>query len=62
MTGSDAHSYELKICNTSVGPGGWNCACCAPAPGKGRKKARRTFKRRAKRENAREIRNWINEN
>jgi hypothetical protein len=31
----------------SHGPGGWKCACCAPPPGKGKKKdkriARKTF-------------------
>lgn len=34
----------------NVGPGGINCACCAPAPGsKARKIMFRTAKRRAKR-------------
>lgn len=31
-----------------MGPGGMRCACCYPAPGKGRVKLERTFKRREK--------------
>jgi len=40
-----------------IGPGGMKCACCAPAPGKPRKQARRLWKRREKREAMRELRN-----
>lgn len=31
-----------------IGPGGTRCACCYPAPGKGRKRLERTFKRAEK--------------
>jgi hypothetical protein len=37
-----------------VGPGGMNCTCCGPAPGKDRKAAMRTSKRREKRAAMRE--------
>jgi len=32
--------------HTQIGPGGMNCACCGPAPGKDRKQTLRTSKRR----------------
>lgn len=31
-----------------TGPGGIRCSCCYPAPGKGRVKVERIFKRREK--------------
>lgn len=34
-----------KLHFKDVGPGGMKCPCCAPAPGKGRKKLRRAARR-----------------
>lgn len=42
-------TIENKIRNHGIGPGGWACACCAPAPGKDRKAWNRRAKKRAKR-------------
>ena len=38
-----------------IGPGGMNCACCGPAPGKARKSAKRNWKRRERQATSREI-------
>lgn len=40
---------SVRYVQKHVGPGGWNCPCCAPAPGK-RKEQFRSAKRREKRE------------
>ena len=37
-----------------IGPGGIHCACCGPAPGKDRKKAKRAWKRSERRDALRE--------
>lgn len=42
-----------------TGPGGINCPCCGPAPGKDRKSALRRAKRRSNREAMREARQEI---
>lgn len=42
-----------------IGPGGWKCACCAPAPGKEKKRYKRLLKRRDKNQAMREARNEI---
>lgn len=39
------HSHHRRFALCKVGPGGWNCACCAPPRGK-----RKEIFRRAKRE------------
>lgn len=38
----------------SFGPGGLNCPCCGPAPGKNRKRELRLGKKRERREAMRE--------
>jgi len=38
-------SEEKKKSRAHIGPGGMNCACCGPAPGKERKAFFRTVKR-----------------
>lgn len=40
--------------NHNVAPGGYNCPCCGPAPGKARDKARRRERARNKRDVAKE--------
>lgn len=42
--------------HAKIGPGGMGCACCGPAPGDTRKRAKRTWKRREKRDAMREAR------
>jgi len=42
MTGTQG-AYKR---HARIGPGGMGCPCCAPAPGKARKRALRTAKRR----------------
>lgn len=37
---------HMKIRNRQIGPGGWNCPCCAPAPGKPRKVYAKLSKKR----------------
>lgn len=37
--------FYRKVQNAKIGPGGLNCACCGPAPGK----ERRSFFRRSRR-------------
>lgn len=53
-----AKRFHMKIIGYKIGVGGWNCACCAPAPGK-RAKLWRSAKRREreiwKREVAKEL-------
>lgn len=39
-----------------IGPGGWRCSCCAPAPGKTRQRALKVAGRRWHRELQREER------
>lgn len=48
MQGSDMSNNKIfrKIVCKGIGPGGWKCACCAPAPGS---KARKALFRNAKR-------------
>ena len=43
-----------KTCPT--GPGGRDCPCCGDAPGRARKAARRTAKRRERQSARREVR------
>jgi hypothetical protein len=38
-----------------VGPGGWRCACCGPAPGKEKKQARRRWARSMRRQIVKEF-------
>ena len=38
-----------------VGPGGWRCHCCGPAPGKDKKAAVRQWKKTMNRKLEREI-------
>jgi len=45
------HKHLLK-----VGPGGMRCACCGPAPGKDRRRAKRAARRRGKQAALREAR------
>jgi hypothetical protein len=40
---------SVRYADRGVGVGGWNCPCCAPAPGK-RKEVYRSAKRKEKRE------------
>jgi hypothetical protein len=54
---TDNRSYYKR--QSPVGPGGMKCACCAPAPGKERKSAKRRWKRIEKRESLKEARNEI---
>lgn len=28
--------FYMRVRSSGIGPGGWKCACCAPAPGKAR--------------------------
>lgn len=49
----------IKCQSKGIGPGGWKCACCAPAPGK-RKEWFRTVRSRLKRETLREIKEEVN--
>jgi hypothetical protein len=32
-----AKGYYRRITAQGIGPGGWRCPCCAPAPGKAKK-------------------------
>ena len=42
---------DYKKCSCKeIGPGGMNCACCGPSPGKERKQLRRRTRRRLKQE------------
>ena len=41
-----AKKAYLKIRNRGIGPGGWKCPCCAPAPGKSRRQWVKTSKQR----------------
>lgn len=43
-----AKRFYLKVRNAGIGPGGWNCACCAPAP-KNRPAYLRLVKKRERR-------------
>lgn len=38
------HSFYRKT--LLIGPGGWRCHCCAPAPGPARKAAKRNARKR----------------
>lgn len=42
-----------------TGPGGMNCPCCGPAPGKRRTEAKRIQKKRERRDARREIVNIL---
>lgn len=46
-------SHYKRYCR--VGPGGLNCHCCGPAPGKMRKWFFRLWKRQERREAQREV-------
>lgn len=46
---------QYKRC-AKLGPGGMDCACCGPAPGKDRKRAKRVWKRRERRKAMKEAR------
>ena len=37
--------YRKVMNHKSIGPGGWKCNCCAPAPGKTRKLWKRDRKK-----------------
>lgn len=41
--------YYRKVTSRGIGPGGWKCACCAPAPGKPKKQWKRTAKKALRR-------------
>lgn len=43
----------------SMGPGGWKCTCCGPAPGKEKKMFRRLCKRAERREREKEMQQEI---
>lgn len=44
-----------------IGPGGWKCPCCGPAPGKFKKRERRRWLQNADRQVEREIRVELNQ-
>ena len=46
--------------HAKIGPGGMRCACCGPAPGKCRKRARRSWKRSERQAVKREIKRETN--
>ena len=41
-----AKKAYMKIRNHGIGPGGWKCPCCSPAPGKSRRQWVKTSKQR----------------
>ena len=41
--------FYMRIRSIGIGPGGWKCACCAPAPGKVRKQWVRMKKKQERR-------------
>jgi hypothetical protein len=48
-------SFDKKFASHRMGPGGLNCPCCGPAPGKGRRQFLRAAKHAAHNIIAREI-------
>ena len=53
-------SHYKKVANNGgIGPGGINCPCCGPAPGKERKAFFRSGKRREKQKAAKETNQQI---
>lgn len=46
QSGNYENRNERRFECQKIGPGGWNCVCCGPAPGKERKAFRRAAKRR----------------
>lgn len=52
--------YKKIMNKSSIGPGGINCVCCGPAPGKERKKFFKTGRDKLKVETKKEIEESLN--